>query len=149
MLTVRVGDDDLRSLDVVQHWAQESLGRTVSRSEAHRIALRLAGAVLTSNADELNAMMGERGAQDSTTSDERAEVLAALAETEKAYRSLDGQVQRIGNNVNQLTRLGNVGEVVDPKALADVARALRDIELRMMLWERFDNRERARLMWDR
>ncbi len=155
VLTSRVSVDELAALDAVRHWAKETLGRDVSRSEAVRIALRLAAATVSGNADLLADLAVESNdaaaAQQAPTirlSDaDREAVLAGLAATESAYRKFDGQVQRLGNNVNQLTLLGHVGEVVDEQAIAAVQRTLNAILTEMRLWERFDNRERMRLLY--
>lgn len=153
VLSGRVDVDDMGSLHVVQQWAQSTLDREVSTSQALRIALRLAAATVSGEADPLADLVEERAAAQSAqqsplSTDEHQQVLDALRATEEAYRGFDRQVQRVGNNVNQLTLLGHRGEKVDPVAVEGCARALRGILDEMMLWERFDNRERMRLRWD-
>lgn len=157
VLSGRVNDDELGALHAVQQWAKSSLDRTVSTSEALRIALRLAAATVSANADLLADVASEssdvaaakQATQVSLSDADREAVEGALGATEEAYRGFDSQVQRLGNNVNQLTLLAHRGQAVDPVAIASVQRTLNAILEEMRLWERFDNRERQRLLYGR
>lgn len=176
--TYRAGADDDAALNVVKQWLSEESKAAkvstptatkepeVSTSDAVRRALRIAAAVIVGGADgatsalveqlraERDAARAELVTMQSSSAGRAARgdddaVVTQLKATEKAYRGFDQQVQRIGNNVNQMTVVAHTGGNVDSDALLHVTRALRAIEEEMVVWERFDNRERQRLMYDR
>jgi hypothetical protein len=172
VVTWRAGADDLAAIDAVESWlkAESADAQKVTRSDAVRRALRLAQASIAGSAERdavRDAARDEaRDAARDKAHDEARRVeleaagllpgadqidalLAQLKATEDAYRGFDKQVQRIGNNVNQMTIVAHSGGAVDVDAIAGVERALRAILDEMTLWERFDNRERMRLMYDR
>lgn len=145
MLSGRVSNDDLRALDSVQRFAQMSRGRVVSKSESLRLALQLAAAVVAENEGRLAELLGTKAR---ATPDEMNAAVAQLRATERAYRGFDVQVQRLGNNVNQLALIANIGDRVDTLAIENVERVLRGILDEMRAWERFDDEQRVALMWN-
>jgi len=168
VVTWRAGADDLAAIDAVESWlkAESADAQKVTRSDAVRRALRLAQASIAGSAERDAVRDAARDKARDAARDEARRVeleaagllpgadqidalLAQLKATEDAYRGFDKQVQRIGNNVNQMTIVAHSGGAVDVDAIAGVERALRAILDEMTLWERFDNRERMRLMYDR
>ncbi len=154
----------MAALDVVERWlkAESAEAQNVTTSDAVRQGLLLAAATIEGSAkrDEVRdavrdaardaARRAQRHADDlGLDAGQYDALMAQLKATERAYRGFDSQVQRIGNNVNQLAIVANSRGTVDSAALAGVARALRAIEEEMVMWERFDNRERMRLLRDR
>ncbi len=162
----------MAAIDAVESWlkAESADAQKVTRSDAVRRALRLAQASIAGSAERDAVRDAARdkardAARDQAHDEARRveleaagllpgadqidALLAQLKATEDAYRGFDKQVQRIGNNVNQMTIVAHSGAAVDVDAIAGVERALRAILDEMTLWERFDNRERMRLMYDR
>ncbi|MEA5122161.1 MAG: hypothetical protein VB040_12975 [Propionibacterium sp.] len=125
MVTVRMDTDCRAALGRVH----EHLGG--SRSGVLRTAVEVVDEALRSpslGAVEqrlLKAVAARRPAGAAALDEEALHRLAdAVEELAAAYRSLSFQNQKVGNNHNQLTRLGNAGRVVDSDAVAAVGREL-------------------------
>ncbi|MEJ5920058.1 hypothetical protein [Corynebacterium sp. H78] len=70
------------------------------------------------------AVAARRPTTVSVDADVLGELVDAVTELAAAYRSLSFQNQKIGNNHNQMVKLGNTGRVVDSDAVAAVGRKL-------------------------
>lgn len=145
----RQQDDD--ALDAVQRFVSDAKGRSVTKTEALRLALEVAAMFLGGQQDAITEAIGKdvpRALDDDLVA-RLDQVEAHMKAAEEAYRGLDRQVQAIGNNLNQLTVLGHTGDRVPVAAVENVERELRRIADEMVLWERFDNSQRLTLMYER
>ena len=124
MVTVRLASEYVAALGRVR----QQLGG--SRSDAIRGAIEVVDEALRSpslGAIEqrlLKAVAARRPTTVSVDEDVLGELVDAVTELAAAYRSLSFQNQKIGNNHNQMVKLGNSGRVVDSDAVAAVGREL-------------------------
>lgn len=124
VVAVRLSDDALAALDEVR----EQLGG--SRSDALRASVEAVHEALASGrVDRLDKTLAKsvaarrpvvRGADEALI----AEQNEASREVAERYSDAAFQLQKIGNNWNQLVKLAHVGERVDADAMDHVARAL-------------------------
>ncbi|WP_404464720.1 ribbon-helix-helix protein, CopG family [Micrococcus antarcticus] len=127
MVSARLNEDHLEAVEVIQR----ALG--VSRSDAIREAVVWLADVLSAptpnDAKKALAARMERmetaEPAESKVSDDLAERLVdALNARERAYTDMSHQLQRIGNNWNQMVRLSHAGHPVDADAVTYVGRSL-------------------------
>lgn len=127
VVAVRLSAEELAALDVLR----EQLGG--SRSDALRAAVGAVHEALASGSvDKVDAVLEKRLAQRRRAAlHENPEALVqlqeALRDVSKRYAEQAFQLQRIGNNWNQIVKLANSGEAVPADAVHRVGRVLEEL----------------------
>lgn len=127
VVAVRLSSSELAALDEVR----EQLGG--SRSDALRASVTSVHEALASGSvDKVDDVLAKRMShRRSVALHEDSEALVALRESlqevAKRYAEQSFQLQRIGNNFNQIVKLANSGEAVPADAVNRVGRALEDL----------------------
>lgn len=128
VVAVRLSSDELAALDAVC----EQLGGS-SRSDALRAAVTSVHEALASGSvDKIDDVLAKRMShRRSVALHEDPEALVALRESlqevAKRYAEQAFQLQRIGNNFNQIVKLANSGEAVPVDAVNRVGRVLEEL----------------------
>lgn len=127
VVAVRLSASEIAALDAVR----EQLGG--SRSDALRAAVTSVHEALASGSvDKVDAVLAKRMARRRTVAlhedpETLVELRDSLQEVAKRYAEQAFQLQRIGNNFNQIVRLANSGEAVPADAVHRVGRALEEL----------------------
>lgn len=137
-ITVRLDEAHLAQLDSVQR----ALG--TDRTGAIRALIDLSG---LSEADLAAARRSAQEPPSNVSEVSLEQTRAALKDVTTAYGGLSRQVQAIGNNVNQLTRLANTGESIDADAVRGLARALKALLARIEQMGWHDKRGQEAFAW--
>lgn len=127
VVAVRLSAAELAALDVLR----EQLGG--SRSDALRAAVgAVHDALQSGSVDRVDAVLEKRLAQRRRAALHEdpavlGELREALQDVSKRYAEQAFQLQRIGNNWNQIVRLANSGEAVPADAVNRVGRVLEEL----------------------
>ncbi len=127
VVTARFGPEEMDDLAQVQDKLRES------RSEALRSCVGFVAAALRSSSlgkveRTLNQQLASRRPVVVDVDESLLrELMDEVQKFGEAQRQRSFQVQRLGGNHNQMVMLGNAGRVVDPDAVAAVARELAEL----------------------